>query len=60
MDGLRGDAFVVAQEVGLSRLWKEGSSRAGERTAPAEDGDDTWAWADREEGLHGEDNVDPD
>ncbi len=35
VDGLRGDAFVVAQEVGLDRLWRQGPrAEAGDETHP--------------------------
>ena len=29
IDGLRGDAFVIAQEVGLEDLWQRGDAMAG-------------------------------
>ena len=37
VDGLRGDAFVTAQELGLSELWKEPT----EEQIPSTEGEDT-------------------
>ena len=37
IDGLRGEAFIIAEEVGLDRLWHAG----GEEQAEGDDSDDT-------------------